>query len=760
MGGGVRRPSLVTITLVIGMLVLAGVLAMGTVEMSSSWKPWVWAVAVLLGVAGVVIEVRRHRRGRQQNPRAFSTYNQVTGTVHGSVNQTETMIQVETISGPVTVIDQSSSVIPGALVESANQLAAAVGIQWQREEERRRVNDPFPLPVRWHNAPETVMDHWANIYRAPAGTTPEPLDLTGQLDRIVEVYQRIPSRRLVILGQAGAGKTILALRAVLDLLDTRTSTDPVPVIFSLGSWDPTTTSLRDWLTNQLARDYPGLAARGPTEEEGNLAAALVSAGHILPVLDGFDEIADGLHRDALTALNAVSMPLLLTSRPEEYAIAVAAVDVLTAAAGIELDDITLTDLAHYLPRTTRKTTGSGTTTVWEPVLTHIRDHPTSPAATNLTTVLSTPLMIGLARTIYSDTPEHNPSVLLDTHRFATPEALEDHLLGTFIPAAYRRQPGDRRHWDPDRVQHWLGYLAEHLDRLDTRDLAWWQLANTVPKPIRILMLGFLFGLLGLFLSQFGFVLIFGIVYGYERVSLIEVGFRFGLLVGLMFVFTVGVRSAFGSQSPEPSGLRLPTRSRATQILREIAFGFWLGIVQQPQNPLLGPSPSDISRHSFDIRVAVSPSKVLITERKIKILHSLGGYIGIVVISGLLSWFSDWFWNLIFGDSRGVDWIVNWLTFGVIVGFPGMLTIVFSDSAWGWWLVLSRVWLPLTGRLPWAVMGFLEDAYERGVLRQAGAVYQFRHARLQDHLTSVYRQRRQAVLNKEPDHDKHTGDHHG
>jgi hypothetical protein len=31
------------------------------------------------------------------------------------------------------------------------------------------------------------------------------------------------------------------------------------------------------------------------------------------------------------------------------------------------------------------------------------------------------------------------------------------------------------------------------------------------------------------------------------------------------------------------------------------------------------------------------------------------------------------------------------------------------------------------------MRFLADAHQRGVLRQAGAVYQFRHAELQRHL---------------------------
>jgi hypothetical protein len=43
---------------------------------------------------------------------------------------------------------------------------------------------------------------------------------------------------------------------------------------------------------------------------------------------------------------------------------------------------------------------------------------------------------------------------------------------------------------------------------------------------------------------------------------------------------------------------------------------------------------------------------------------------------------------------------------------------------------------LTGRLPWRLPEFLDDAYRRGVLRRAGAVYQFRHARLQEHFARL------------------------
>lgn len=51
-------------------------------------------------------------------------------------------------------------------------------------------------------------------------------------------------------------------------------------------------------------------------------------------------------------------------------------------------------------------------------------------------------------------------------------------------------------------------------------------------------------------------------------------------------------------------------------------------------------------------------------------------------------------------------------------------------AWAWYQV-SRAWAVLRGRLPLRTMAFLREAYRLGILRQAGAVYQFRHARLQD-----------------------------
>ena len=52
---------------------------------------------------------------------------------------------------------------------------------------------------------------------------------------------------------------------------------------------------------------------------------------------------------------------------------------------------------------------------------------------------------------------------------------------------------------------------------------------------------------------------------------------------------------------------------------------------------------------------------------------------------------------------------------------------------------ARAYLALLGLLPWPLLDFLEDAHRRGVLRQAGAVYQFRHIELQRRLAASYQE---------------------
>ncbi|WP_178379962.1 NACHT domain-containing protein [Cryptosporangium aurantiacum] len=75
--------------------------------------------------------------------------------------------------------------------------------------------------------------------------------------------------------------------------------------------------------------------------------------------------------------------------------------------------------------------------------------------------------------------------------------------------------------------------------------------------------------------------------------------------------------------------------------------------------------------------------------------------------------------------------------GVGFGLAAGLTYGLIGSAWGQ-LQVARLWWCARGRLPWRVMSFLRDAHRRGVLRQAGGVWQFRHALLRDRIAATRR----------------------
>ncbi|MET9550360.1 hypothetical protein ABZY36_34420 [Streptomyces sp. NPDC006627] len=363
------------------------------------------------------------------------------------------------------------------LDQAAEALAAMVRRQWTEEAAAQGLLDPHPLAVRWHSGQTEAGDHARMVGRTVSGRSDD-------IHAFAEAFRALPRRRLVILGDPGAGKTALAILLVRELLRAPEPGEPVPVLLDLAPWNPRKETLLDWMARRIHEDYPALRnhetyGRDPTRK-------LVAEGRILPVLDGADELPAELRPKALAAVNhavAVHSPLILTSRTAEYHRVVAETDVITAAAVVVAEPVEPADVADYL----RSAVPPRRTAAWQPVIDELTERPRSAVSR----ALSVPLNVWLARTVHTS-PGGDPA---DLTRCTDAAGLQRELLDALVPAVFSAQPTasapsvpDVRRtatarWRPEDARRTLTFLAAHVKHQGTDDIAWWELHRTLrPDP--------------------------------------------------------------------------------------------------------------------------------------------------------------------------------------------------------------------------------------------------------------------------------------
>ncbi|MFH8701871.1 NACHT domain-containing protein [Streptomyces chartreusis] len=687
----------------------------------------------------------------------------------------------------------------GLAIESVvERLALAVRGQWEAEAQLRRLNDPYPLPVSWRPAEPSLVESWPLLLQIAARHSREdqwascPEDLAGTDTDITDVLtRRAPGRRLLVLGEPGSGKTMLLVTLLLGLLDRRSPGDPVPVIFPIASWNPQQ-SLDSWMADRLTTDYPAL--RQNTTEHGrqNAARALLDNRVVLPILDGLDEIAPPIRSTALAGINAALPPgrsVVLSSRSIEYRQALSP-DIgvpqrLNGAAGIVLEPLTLDTVAGYLRRDAG---GENTPTAdrWDPVLERMTHQ------MPLASVLGTPLTLFLARTIYNPRPDEagprlpDPAELCNAERFPDETALRAHLLHAFVPAAYRPHSLRPCPWTPARAEHTLRRLAQHLDirRHGRVDIAWWELRYALPAPVLTMISASLISLLATVLSAAGYVLsalltdssslsenwadpwfiglgafpvfVADLVHpsstfggnpsSWDDLRPMFVDGPFGLLsVGVLTALCVlvdGVARLRGRFAPARR-LRLSFNSRTffasltcaliIGVSVTLSFGRLAGLSWAAVAMSICAIVTGLTAVPADARTAASPWAVFREDRRSCAQFFLAPVLGgsLVLAPGFMLGHSAVATNLDLTSyavcvASGIGF---WA--GIVIG----LALALNRTAWGRFAMI-RLHLLVWWRLPWDVMAFLDDAHRhRGVLRQVGSVYQFRHVDLQRHLAA-------------------------
>ncbi|WP_213012079.1 hypothetical protein [Paractinoplanes toevensis] len=598
-------------------------------------------------------------------------------------------------------------------------LSAETLRHWRQLAKDRRITTPSPATVRWSWA-------GADVAVPPVQLGAADLLTEGVVTRLrQDLYESmpVPGPRIVLLGGPGAGKTTAMMLLLIDVLGNRPvgSEEPVPVWLTLGSWDPET-SLLDWAATVLTRDYPGLAATafgGP-----GVVAALIRVGRVALFLDGLDEMPDTVRGRALAAIDrdSIGMRVVLTSRSEEFREA-SELHRLWDAAVVDVLPVRIEHACEFLldQQTGRRREA------WAKVADHLLAHRDGVAAQ----AFDSPLTLSLARDTYTHTVAE-PTELIDAEAHPTPEALRRHLLTRLMALAY-----------PDPVEHahalkWLTWIAERLE--GQRDLSWWiipiwlagsQRRLHVQVGLVISALSAVTTALGIgLLAQLNSVNPFSASIETVVISLISV------TVASLIGFVGGYVNTWDSAGPSTFTLRWIEPSQRTSVIRlsmilGVPFGVLLGSVTNSfvgvlaflltAGAVLFAELLTVWITPLSTAEAISPLwSYRSTRQRVVLTASISGLAG-----GLLFTFLVQFLIEDLGRWRA---LVALLVASVIVGLfmtdgrPRDLTVMeFFRAVRG-----DRV----------RFMTLLETALERQVLRQAGAIYQFRHAELQDLLTDI------------------------
>ncbi|MFY1631687.1 hypothetical protein ACN27F_00160 [Solwaraspora sp. WMMB335] len=645
--------------------------------------------------------------------------------------------------------------------------------------------DQFPLRLRKSDQPDLSCRD-SDVYRTDdqrvrwgRGFT------TDSLTELLDEFELLPKRRLVLLGEAGAGKTALAVTLARQLLERcrrRTSDGPgsdhggsgrplpVPVLVPLAACDPGDVTgplgngspqpLKTWLAQQLINRY-GLALGPGRRRAWRNALHLVESGLVLPVLDEL-EAWDRAAPQLIHALGRSNLAAIVTSRPGEYQAAVTGTtdtgryrSPMTGAAVVELLPVEPEQIREYLHRSTPPQHAAK----WDAVFGHLRRQPDGPLAN----AFGVPLILWLACVEYAKR-DRDPAELLDADRFDERDAIEVHLLHELVWG----DDVDRR--DADRVRRarrWLREVAGLTRQLGTKEIAWWELARAVPPKATGLVIGAVGGGITLLAVMCAGALArmteaastvgptatvaIGVA---VAVDIAVLGGVLGIVVGLLG----GVAGWHAARRPpRPATLDWRSGWRPGPVIQRagvgagvgasavgLALGLGAGVFGSEAMWELALAGVPIALPATSLMLVIRPGSATDTSRGDRPSHVLrseavsagAGMVFAAVVAGMLAAF---LLDLVVAPTDRPPVFVAAAAFGC-----GAAMIHGSRTAWVHFLV-SRAWFALSGRLPWRLTRFLDEAYrdELRLLSRVGGVYLFRHALLRQQL-SEGSQRRPAV----------------
>lgn len=606
------------------------------------------------------------------------------------------------------------------------------------------------LRSRHLRALDSISTKWVSWQRpAHLGRAEQEVGVVG-LAELVALFRASRLRRLAILGPRGSGKTSLAVEISHALLVERQRTQhgPVPVLFLLTTWNPDAQTFGDWLESQLLDEFPDLRATA-VDFAKDVARYLFDSKRILPVLDGLDEMAPGHVSKALAGIREGMFrhdSYIITSHVAPYCEALADVGNFGAELEVEALPVSFEEGKRFLLSNTPR---PGVAAAWQEVFAEVATG-TRP---QVAAALESPLFLALARSAYNKA-HSQPRELLDVTRYPTAESIERHLLERLLDDLYPPAVGPqaaREAWPRQKAIRWLAFLAAHIRRTGVYAIGWWQIATAVPRPHRMWvggLCGAASGVLVWLTPDFGRglgvgfagALVAATAWTASKLAIARVrrrrlrsvpsqpilwwnngrGLMFTIAFAVMFGIITAALVSVATAAMEPLwALALDTVSGAVT-------GCLAGLLRWTDHKNI-PGNERFS----------SASETLKIERRISIRNiGLLGIVALVLLASSTFYGAQLLGGLVLGLCVGAGAIA-------LAHQPGQGEIGQVGSVAWMSFYISLFVLAVSGRFPWRLQRFLDDAAKREALRHKGSLYQFRHASLQDYLASEYESTRSA-----------------
>ena len=598
-----------------------------------------------------------------------------------------------------------------------NSLQRAILIDLHLQEQPNVLENPWRLEIQELNRYPRPL---------PVGTS------------IIQVYDKADGE-LLILGEPGAGKTTLLLQLAKELLNRAEANEHhrVPVVLNLSSWAEKGLSLRDWLTEELNGKYSI-----PT----NTVERWISTNQIIPLLDGLDEVPENARFACLRAITSYQQqrlhksgitPIVICCRIEEFQALSQTIKLQQAVTIQPLSDEDINRYIQSIPFQSKEL------------------HRALHSDPDLFKLVHRPLMLNIFTLAYVGTAASATAII------GLQSKLQHQLFAAYVQRMLMRR-GVSKHFTQEQFMRGLTFLAAYMQRRPMNSIMLVEPVELIEislvisfidkKPYRDLsslnrkIANFLSLLVLILFSAFIAILVVGnlldsnIINFCAPLLLYLIGFALSTFVGNQLI-NFNKFWIWGW---------MRKKNNLKEYLKEITIKLLsvlmliLSLIQIGRLVLFMPT--------FVINETIPSERILIYLLIIGILLGLFGSLMQIL-------FTKW-WNnhspiaWLGGSLKGVPTImiltflsfilsfsvflggIEGVTIGLLLGFFWLLAMPeFQDRSW-----IDRFmkyyWLWRTGKLPWDIETFLQEATERLLLRKVGDEYIFIHRLLLDYLASL------------------------